>query len=106
MQQVPLAVVPNQKFSIRLDNVRYVIQIQKTENVMCATIQRNGITVLSGQRCLPNTALIPYKSVEDEQGNFVFVTQLGALPDYLEFGKTQFLYFATNAEIQAARNGG
>lgn len=110
MQRVPLAIVASQKFSIRLDNRRYSIEIKEatvgTSTVMAATIIRDGITIISGQRCLPNTPLLPYLSVEDNAGNFFFTTLLEDIPHWTKFNSEQFLYYATNAEIQAIRNGG
>ena len=105
MQRIPLARVANQKFSITLDQVRYEIQIQQCTNVMGITIKRNGVLVVSGQRCLPNNLVIPYQYAENAEGNFAFDCLGDQLPAWENFGITQNLYYVTNAELAVVRNG-
>lgn len=101
---INLAPVANQTVSARLDGKRYVISLKSAGNIMLATIIRDGVTILSGMRCVAGALLIPYRSAEDASGNFAFVIDDGAtIPDYLQFGDTQTLVYYSNAEIEAAR---
>ncbi len=68
---------------------------------MAATIARNDSTLLTGARIAGGTPLIPYRY--QEAGNFIFEAQGGEVPYYTRFGVTQFLIFATAAELVAAR---
>ena len=103
MQTVPIAAIANQKFSIRLDSVRFVISIQAVSGVMAITIERNGVVIVSGSRCLPNQLVIPYPSDEGAAGNFMFLTHNDELPDYRLFNSTQSLEYITAAELAAFR---
>ncbi len=103
MQLIPLAVVPNQKFTITLDGHNFKIQFNLCNGVMAVTINRDGINVISGQRCVAGFPLINYRSYEGGSGNFIFTTLNDSLPDYNQFGTTQFLYYASNEELEAIR---
>jgi len=104
MQVIPLAVVPNQKFTIRLDDIRWTIKLQLTQEVMSATIERNGVPVVSGARCVAGEPLINYRASEDRQGNFIFVTLNDELPMYTQFNTTQVLQYYSNAELEVIRD--
>ena len=113
MQQVKLQAIPNQSFSIRLDDSIYDIRIHALNIVtvdglaippiMVMDINRDNETILQGQRLVPGYPVIPYRYKED--GNFVFITDDDNYPDYNEFGLTQFLIFATSAELAELRSG-
>lgn len=112
MQNVPITNVPNQSFSIQLEGIWYDFTFR-----MCATaigaspfylaptmavdIVRDNVAIVTGQRCVANFWLIPYRYLE--QGNFFFVTDNDDLPDWNQFGITQFLMYATVEELAAAR---
>lgn len=103
-QIINLAPVPNQTVSCRLGGKRYILSFKSTGTLMLATIIRDGVTIVSGMRCVAGALLIPYRSEEDASGNFAFVIDDGkTIPDYLQFGDTQTLVYYSNAEIEAAR---
>jgi len=104
-QLVPLKAVPNQSLSIRLENRRYDIQIQQATGVMAATISRDSEKLVDSMRCVVGVGLLPYEYLEDNSGNFFFQTEQENLPDYNEFGITQFLYYFSDAELQELRDG-
>lgn len=103
MLQIPLQALPNQAFSVLLENVQYDFRIEVTNNVMAAEIFRNNELVISGQRIVAGFPIIPYLYLEN--GNFVLLTMNEDYPDYTQFGITQFLIFANQAEIEAGLNG-
>jgi hypothetical protein len=112
MIEVPIAAVPNQTLSIQLDQNNYDIEIYTTnrananltgDGVMGITISRNGVLIISGFRLVANYLLIPYEYLED--GNFVLITQNDEYPDYPQFGVTQNLIYASQAELGVIRAG-
>lgn len=101
MKQVNIQALPNQAFSIRLEDSRYDFVIKETNGVMSMDLARNNVQILSGHRMLSGTPLIPYKY--QEEGNFVLPTLDDDLPFYTSFGITQFLFYLTAAEVAALR---
>lgn len=105
MYRIPLSAIPNQRFTVRLDEVLFEITVKLARSVMVITIVRNGETVVQNQRCIPNTPLIPYRYLEGEAGNFAFVTGHGEYPHYSRFDGTDALLYATAEELEEVRNG-
>lgn len=103
MIDVPIAAVPNQSFSIQLDNVSYDMAIYSTGNVMSMDIIRAGTPILLGERLVPNYPIIPYRYLES--GNFVFITLDGDYPTYDQFGVTQNLIYLSATELASLRAG-
>ena len=106
MINIPLQAVPNQSLSIQLDQINFDIRIHSCgqslipeANTMVFTIFINGVRTISSFRATPGSAIIPYLYLED--GNFVMITQNDAYPSYDQFGITQYLIYASAAEIEA-----
>lgn len=103
-QTINLAPVASQTVSCRLGGKRYVLTFKSIGGVVLSTIIREGVTIISGERCVAGALLLPYKSQEDDSGNFAFVIDDGeTIPNYLAFGDTQILVYYTAAELEAAR---
>ena len=94
---VPLQAIPNQSLTIQLDSIAFDIRIHSCNNVMAFDISINNVMVVQGQRAVPGYPLIPYPYLAD--GNFVFLTNNGDYPDYTQFSVTQYLVFASAAEL-------
>lgn len=105
MYLVPLEPVPNQRCSVRIDGVLYELTIKTARAIMAASITRDGIAVTHNAPCLPRRQIVPYRYLERDGGNFVFVTKNDAYPHYSRFGGEDTLYFLTPAELEEARNG-
>lgn len=106
MIEISLMQIPNQSFSIRLDESWFNVRINSMDNGACVvSIDRDNVTVISGVRAMPNSPLIPYQYLEGTAGNFAFVTRNGEYPTYTEFGVSQALIYASAEEIAAIRNG-
>ena len=101
MRQIEIAPVPNQSFSVRLDDQQYDFVIKFEAGVMSVTITRDNVLLVSNLRAVPGEPLLPYRYLES--GNFVITTKDGDYPNYLEFGVTQNLIFASHAELEALR---
>jgi hypothetical protein len=103
---VPLEVLPNQTFSIQIDNHNYDMAVYSCNLIMAFDLVRDGVTILTGQRVVVGTPVIPYEYLENENGNFAFVTANEEYPDYLQFNTTQSLIYASNDELEVLRDAG
>lgn len=98
---IPLIAVPNQTFSIQLDGTLFNLTLKSVVNFTAVTIFQNNVLILSGMRAVAGTPVIPYQYLE--AGNFIFVTANEEYPVYTEFGSTQYLFYLTQAELEALR---
>lgn len=103
MIEIPLAAVPNQSFSIRLEDNLYNFTIKETNGCMGVTIVRNDITILSNVRAVSKYLLIPYQYLES--GNFYITTLNDDLPYWDKFGISQSLIYVTVAELAGFISG-
>lgn len=101
MRTIPLAAVPNQKITVQLDDLRMVVTVKEARGVMCASLERDGLTIVSSVRLLAGEPLVPYRYLEN--GNFMLLTIEDDLPDWRQFGLTQELVYLSQAEIEAIR---
>lgn len=101
MQEIPIEALPNQSFSIPLDNNQWDIVIKSTNGTVSVTMTLNGALVIENMRAVAGMRVIP--SRYEEAGNFVFVTTNFQVPDYTKFGTTQQLIYASAAELAAQR---
>lgn len=106
MLQIGLQAIPKQNLQVSLGGNLYDLNVLQTQGVMSMDIVSvtAGVNVL-GQRCLVGQLVIPFKRLEKNAGNFMFLTAADALPDYEEFGITQSLFYISNAELVALRPG-
>ena len=101
MIDVAISALPNQSLTIQIDSRLYVISIREANGVMSVSITRDGEVVVSNMRATAGTPLLPYQY--QEKGNFIIITEGGALPYYEQFGITQFMLYVTPAELAAYR---
>lgn len=102
---VPIASLPNQTFDVLIDNTNeweIAIYTVNDFNLMCADFILNGTLILSGQRCVPQQLLVPYRYLVEGAGNFLFVTVNDEYPDYTQFNLTQQLLYVSPEEIEVA----
>ena len=106
MIAIPLEPIPNQAFSILLDDVHFTLRIATLDNDACViSIARDGVYLIQGVRALSGQPLLPYTALEGDAGNFVFETRNGEYPSYTQFGTTHHLIYASAAELKEIRNG-
>lgn len=111
MINIPLQAIPSQELSIQLDGNNYDIRLHSCNNtpltlgtaIMTATIAMNGNLLIENVRCVPNYVLLPYQYLAT--GNFLIITNNDDYPDYKQFGITQYLIYASQAELEAIENG-
>lgn len=101
--RIPLQAVPNQSFSLLLEELSYKLTLKSTRGIMSATIEIDDSVVVSGARFFADTPLINYEYLERSGGNFILTTEADAIPDFNQFGVTQFLIYLTSTEIADAR---
>jgi len=100
---VPIQSIPNEEFSINLENVRYDIALKSTATSALATVSINDAMIIENVRAVGGTPLLPYEYMEGIGGNFIFDTPNQQIPYYENYGITQFLVYLTAAEMEAAR---
>lgn len=98
MRTISLDAVPNQQLSVTLDDNRWDITIKECNGVMCATLTLNDVLLLSGQRMVAGSPVIPYKHMQGD-GNFWLLTENDELPYYNRFGVDQEFVYASPGEI-------
>lgn len=103
MRLIIVEAIPNQSFTVRLDDAQFDITIKETRGVMSATIIRDNVTLIENSRITAGTPILPYKY--QERGNFVMITENEAIPYYDQFGNTQHLIYVEAAEVEAYRGG-
>lgn len=102
MQVIGIDPAPNQSFSVTIDGNRWDFVIKQAVTSMFADITLNDLRILSGQRIVAGTPLIPYELLQGA-GNFVLLTADEELPNWERFGIDQVLVYASVSEIEEAR---
>lgn len=100
MQIIDIAQVPNQSLSVTLEGVRWDIRIKQAVSSMAADLTADGVPVLSGQRIVAGTPIIPYEYLIND-GNFLIMTENDELPNWELFDVNQVLIYANFEEISA-----
>jgi hypothetical protein len=101
MQQIPIQQLPNQSFSIILDNNNWDFVIKTCENVTSVSLTLNDVDLIDGTPAVAGSFIIP--SLYQEAGNFFFVTQGFQLPIYTQFNVTQALIYINADELTVIR---
>ena len=101
MYLIELSQIPNQTFTIMLDNVNYKIALRTIQDMTYMSVWANGEILFYNQLCVPNAFVNPYNYVS-QGGKFYFRCLDSEYPTYKEFGETQNLYFYTAEEIADA----
>lgn len=103
MQQVPLQQLPNQSFSIMLDNNQWTFLLKTIENVTVVSLTLNGADIIDSALAVAGTFIIPAQYQENGAGNFFFVTQNFQIPYYTAFNVTQSLIYISATELTTLR---
>jgi len=102
-QNIPLEAIPNQSLSIQLNEIRYDIRLHDINGMMSIDISINDELIVEGFRVVGGFPLIPYKYLEGDGGNFIFLTELGDIVYWDQFGITQSLLYFSAEEIGVIR---
>lgn len=101
MQNVPIKRVPNQQFSIVLDDNRWDISLKTTNGTVSVSMTRNNVPIVMNARAVAGMRILPCAYQED--GNFAIATQNQEIPFYDSFGVSQFLVYLSAAELAEIR---
>lgn len=102
-QIIPIESIANQSLSIQLDEVRYGFRFRDVGNMMSVDISIDDELILEGFRVVGGFPLIPYKYLEGDGGNFIFLTELGDIVYWDQFGITQSLMYFSAEELEVVR---
>lgn len=97
-RDIDLDPIPNQSFSITIPPNRWDITIKECDGVMCCTLDLNNTNILSMQRIVAGSPIIPYRYLQ-AAGNFWILTENDELPYYDRFGVDQQLIYASPGEL-------
>lgn len=106
MRTIPLEAVPNQEFSVTLGEStvvvvganRWDIKLKEADGCMLATVVLNEDEILTNQRVVAESPIIPYKYLQG-YGNFVILTENEEIPYYDKFEDTQTMIYVTPGEV-------
>ena len=101
MYLIELDKIPNQTFTVMLDNVNYRVALRTIQGLTYISVWANGDILFYNQLCTPNQFVNPFNYVSTN-GKFYFKCTTGDYPNYKEFGNTQSLYFLTKDEVDNA----
>lgn len=98
MQTIPLSAIPNQSLTVTFGADRWALTIKESKGVMVCDIALNEVVLLTGQRIVCGSPLIPYLYMQ-ANGNFWFVTENDELPYYERFGVDQTFVYVEPGEL-------
>ena len=97
MKEIPLNLVEKQSLSVLIDNILFELSFKLCNNIMAATIIRNGETIVENRRVVAGVGIIP--EGDREEGNFIILTNNDDLPYFEQFASTHVLVYANEKEI-------
>jgi hypothetical protein len=104
MTPITLQAIPNQDTDFLGDGQLYDIRVWfDGDDMMFMDVTMNGAVVASSCPCIVGQMVIPYEYLEGLGGNFFFTTASGGNPNYANFGATDILLYASNAEMATGR---
>lgn len=101
MQKLSPDVLPNQQFSFVTGNNIYRIRlftVDSDNQQMCADININGTDVILGVRALHGSFLLPWDTLTQGNGNFIFYAPETQNVWWEDFGPKCELWYLTNDE--------
>lgn len=101
MREIKLNPVEKQSLSVLIDNVLFELSFKLCNNIMAATIIRDGVTIVENRRVVAGVGIIP--EGDREEGNFMILTDNDNLPLFSQFATTSLLVYADEAETAEFR---
>lgn len=101
MQIIPLSNIPNQTFTVILNDKLYRLALRTIQDLTFASVWINDQVIFYNQLCTPNNYINPYNYLSDG-GKFYFRCIDNNYPNYLNFNGSQQLLFLTPAEVANA----
>ena len=101
MYLIELDKIPNQTFTVMLDNTNYRVALRTIQGLTYISVWANGDLLFYNQLCTPNAYVNPFNYVSIN-GKFYFKCTTGDYPYFKNFGLSQNLYFLTKEEADNA----
>jgi len=98
MKVLPIAALPNQQLSVILDNNQWNITINDVNGAIAVTLVKNSEIIVQNARAVAGMRILQAKYQED--GNFAIISNNQGVPDYTQFGITQFLVYISQVELE------
>lgn len=100
MQVLPIKTLPNQQLSVILDNNQWDITIRSVNGAIAVSLSKNSQIVVLNARAVAGMRIL--QSAYQEDGNFAIISNNQGVPDYIQFGVTQFLVYISPAELDVS----
>ena len=105
MREIPIQKLNAQSFTLVLGDHTYRIRIYAvSDSVMCADVSIDSVMRIQGIRCLHGEFLIPWPSMMQDNGNFMFYSD-DEVGYFVRFGDTCFLTYFDQSEMVDTSNG-
>lgn len=101
MELVPIKAIPNQSLSVILDDNQWDITLRQTLGTVSCTLAKNGIVIVQNARAVAGMRIL--QSHYQEDGNFAIISNDQSIPNYLQFGVSQFLVYISPDELAISR---
>lgn len=100
MYRLPIESIPNQVFTVVIDNITYRCALRNIQNLTFMSVWADGDLLFYNQLCVPNSFVNPYNYLSIN-GKFYFRCINNDYPFFKNFGVTQELLFYTAEEVIA-----
>lgn len=101
MQIIPLSNIPNQTFTVILNNSLYRIALRTIQEFTFVSVWTNDEVLFYNQLCTPNNYINPYNYLS-ANGKFYFRCLDNNYPNYKNFNGSQQLLFLSPEEVANA----
>ena len=98
MQIVKLQQIPNQQFTLIVEDKTFLVQLRTIQDLTFASIFLDGEPLLYSQICTPNNFVNLYRYIS-AGGKFYFKCVDNEYPNYKKFGGAHQLLFYTEDEL-------
>lgn len=100
---ISLEAIPNQEFTVTLGDYSYDIRIFSTNGSMAYDLSIDDEIIIQGFKFVNEILMLPYE-YQELDGNLLLVVPDDELPDYENFGSTQFLIYLDADETESYRD--
>ena len=101
MRVIPIKALPNQTLSALLDDNQWDIALRDCNGVISCSLSKNAVVIVENARAVAGMRILQAHYQED--GNFAIISNDEGIPDYRQFGVTQFLVYISADELAVSR---
>ena len=100
---ITLEATPNQEFVVTLGGYNYRIRIFSIDSAMAYDLSIDDEIIIQGFKFVNEVLMLPYE-YQELNGNLLLIVPDDELPDYQNFGSTQFLAYLSADETVTYRD--